>query len=58
MKEAPSPHATTVPSERRARLWADPAATAMTEESPVGRFVAAALFPAAKTVPLALRKRR
>ena len=58
LTEAPSPHTTTVPSDRRARLCSVPAATAMTEESPAGRFVAAALFPAAKTVPLARKKRR
>src|SRR3954465_1521468 len=52
------PQAATVPSARRARLWAPPAATATTLLKPAGReHWPEALSPQAMTVPSNLRAR-
>src|ERR1051326_3966389 len=54
----PSPHAATVPSRRKARLWNGPAATSTTLLSPAGTLhCPLVLPPQAATVPLDLTAR-
>src|SRR5438309_883865 len=52
-----APHATTVPSSRKARLCKAPAATATTFVKPAGTVVWPPLYPHATTVPSARKAR-